>query len=106
MMNIQKMMKQAQQAQAKMAELQNRMAEMEVTGTAGGGMVTLVMNGKEARSLKIDKSLVDPNDVEMLEDLIVAAINDAKTRLETMIQEATRQAMGDLGLPPGMQLPF
>lgn len=106
MMNIQKMMKQAQQAQAKMAELQNRMAEMEVTGQSGGGMVTVVMNGKEASRVKIDKSLIDPNESEMLEDLIVAAINDAKSRLETMVQDATRQAMGDLGLPAGFQLPF
>jgi DNA-binding YbaB/EbfC family protein len=106
MMNIQKMMKQAQQAQVKMADLQNRMAEIEVTGQSGGGMVTLVMTSKEARSLKIDKSLLDPNEVEMLEDLLIAAINDAKNRLEGQIQEATRQAMGELGLPPGLQLPF
>ena len=106
MMNIQKMMKQAQQAQAKMADLQNRMSEIEVTGQSGGGMITLVMNGKEACRVKIDKSLVDPNEIEVLEDLLIAAINDAKSRLESQIQEATRQAMGELGLPPGLQLPF
>lgn len=107
MKNLGQMMKQAQQMQAKMAEMQEKLGEVEVTGQAGGGMVTAVMNGKgELRSLKLDRSLIDPAEIEVLEDLVVAAVNDAKTKVETVIQEKTAELMGGLKLPPGVKLPF
>ena len=107
MKNLSNMMKQAQQMQSKMAELQEALAEMEVVGQSGAGLITVTLNGKgEARSLKIDKSLADPEEVEVLEDLIVAAINDAKAKAEAAVQEQTSQLMGGLNLPPGFKLPF
>ena len=106
-MNLGKMMKQAQELQGKMAEMQERLAESEVEGSAGAGMVTAVMSGKhELRRLKIDSSLVDPNDVEVLEDLVVAAVNDARTRVEEHVKEEMGKLTGGLNLPPGMNLPF
>ena len=96
-MNIQQMMKQAQQMQER---LQKQMAELRVEGNAGGGMVTVVINGaKEIQSLKIDPEAVSKDDVEMLQDLIVAAINDAQRKAD----EAMAQQMGGM-LPPGMKL--
>ena len=107
MKNISQMLKQAQEMQGKMADMQNRLAETEVAGEAGAGMVTATMNGKgELRRLKIDRSLVDPNDVEVLEDLVVAAVGDAKAKVEALVQEETSKMMGGLQLPPGMTLPF
>lgn len=107
MKNIGQLMKQAQQMQTKMAEMQQKLNEMEVMGTAGGGMVSVTLNGKgEMKKLSIDKSLVDPEDVEVMEDLIVAAHNDAKKRCEDMMQEEMKAITGGLNLPPGMQLPF
>jgi DNA-binding YbaB/EbfC family protein len=107
MKNISQMMKQAQEMQGKMAEMQERLADTQITGQSGAGMVTATMNGKgELRGLKIDPSLADPNDVEVLEDLVVAAVGDAKTKVEVMVQEETSKLMGGLNLPPGMSLPF
>ncbi len=107
MKNFAQMMKQAQQMQAKMAEMQERLREIQVTGQAGGGLVTVTLNGKsEVKQLKIDRSLVDPEDVEVLEDLVVAAFNDAKVKVEAQMQEETAKLMGGLNLPPGMKLPF
>jgi hypothetical protein len=107
MKNFGNLMKQAQEMQAKMAEMQESLVDLEITGQAGGGMVTAVLNGKgEMRSLKIDKSLVDPDDVEVLEDLVVAAVNDAKGKVESEVQAKTQELMGGLQLPPGMKLPF
>jgi len=92
-MNIQQMMKQAQQMQER---LQKQMAETKVEATAGGGMVTVVMNGaKQLQSLKIDPEAVSKEDVEMLQDLILAAINDAQRKVD----EALQQAMGGMKLP-------
>ena len=97
-MNIQQMMKQAQQMQERM---QKEMAELKVEGNAGGGMVTVVMNGaKQVQSLKIDPEVVSKDDVEMLQDLIVAAINDAHRKAD----EEMQQNMGGM-LPPGLKLP-
>ena len=97
-MNIQDMMKQAQQMQER---LQQQMSELRVEGNAGGGMVTVVINGaKQVQSLKIDPEAVSKDDVEMLQDMIVAAINDAQ---RTADQERS-QKMGGM-LPPGMKLP-
>src|SRR5205085_3177683 len=95
--NIQQMMKQAQQMQER---LQKQMAELRVEGNAGGGMVTVVINGaKQIQSIKIDPEVVSKDDVEMLQDLIVAAINDAHHKAD----EEMGQMMGGM-LPPGMKL--
>jgi DNA-binding YbaB/EbfC family protein len=107
MKNIGQLMKQAQQVQAKMAELQDRLAATEVEGAAGGGLVRATITGKgEIRRLKIEPSLVDPKEVEVLEDLVVAAINDARTKADTAAAEEMRKLTGGLSLPPGMKLPF
>ena len=107
MKNIGQIMKQAQQMQTKMAELQAQLAEIEVAGAAGGGMVQVTMSGKgELRGVKIDPSLADPNDIEVLEDLIMAAANDAKAKVEARVQEEMQKLTGGLELPPGLQLPF
>jgi nucleoid-associated protein EbfC len=107
MKNIGQIMKQAQQMQTKMAELQEQLAGLEVLGLAGGGMVQVTMNGKgELRGVKIDPSLADPDDIEVLEDLIMAAANDAKAKVEARVQEEMQKLTGGLQLPPGMQLPF
>lgn len=107
MKNLGQMMKQAQQMQAKMAEMQNRLGEVEVTGQSGAGMVQVTINGKsEMKKVKLDKSIVDPEDIEVIEDLIVAAFNDAKTKAEQLVAEETQKMMGGLKLPPGMKLPF
>ena len=96
-MNIQQMMKQAQQMQEK---LQKQMADMRVEATAGGGMVTVVVNGaKQVLSLKIDPEAVSKDDVEMLQDLILAAINDAHRKAEEAIQKEMGGMMGGLKIP-------
>jgi hypothetical protein len=80
---------------------------MEVSGAAGGGMVQVTMSGKgELRGVKIDPALADPNDIEVLEDLIMAAANDAKAKVEARVQEEMQKLTGGLELPPGLQLPF
>jgi len=96
-MNIQQMMKQAQQMQER---LQKQMADMRVEGNAGGGMVTVVVNGaKQVQSLKIDPDVVSKEDVEMLQDLIIAALNDAQRKADQELQ----QNMG--GMIPGLKIP-
>lgn len=107
MKNLGNMMKQAQAMQAKMAEMQEKLADMEISGSAGADMVMVTLNGKgDLRSVRIDPSLLKPAEAEILEDLIVAAHNDAKTRLEAQVQEETSSLMGGLELPPGFKLPF
>lgn len=107
MKNLGNLMKQAQQMQAKMAEMQGKMELLEVSGASGGGMVQVTLNGKgELKKLKIDPSIVDPNDVEVLEDLITAAFNDAKSKVENTMQAEMQKVTGGLNLPPGMKLPF
>ena len=107
MKNLGQMMKQAQQMQSKMAEMQAKLAEAEVTGASGGGMVQVTMNGKgEVRKVAIDPKLVDPGDVEVLEDLIVAAAADAKAKVEQKVAEQMKELTGGLELPPGFQLPI
>ncbi|MCH8926671.1 MAG: YbaB/EbfC family nucleoid-associated protein [Proteobacteria bacterium] len=107
MNNLGQMMKQAQEMQAKMAELQEQLARTEVTGAAGGGMIRVTLNGKgEMRAVTIDPALVDPNEVGVLEDLIVAATNDAKAKAEAKVAEKMRELTGGLGLPPGFSLPM
>ena len=107
MKNLGQMLKQAQAMQSKMAEMQEKLAAMEMTGASGGGMVKVTLNGKnEVRSVKIDPSLVDPKETEMLEDLIVAAFNDAKTKVDANMAEEMAKITGGLQLPPGVKLPF
>ena len=107
MKNLAQMMKQAQEMQAKMAELQARLEACEVTGASGGGLVQVTATGKGTmRRVRIDPSLLKPEDVGVLEDLVVAASNDAKAKAEAMMQEETQKLLGGLQLPPGMKLPF
>ena len=107
MKNLGQMMKQVQDMQAKMAEMQERLAEAEVTGSSGGGMVQATLNGKGVlKHIKIDPSLVVPADTEVLEDLIVAAVNDAKTKADDKMQAEMGKLTGGLPLPPGFKLPF
>jgi len=107
MKNLGQMMKQAQQMQAKMAEMQAQLDNVEVTGQAGGGMVALTLNGKgDLKKIKLDKALLDPDEVEVLEDLLLAAFNDAKQHVEKHVAEEMAKVTGGLQLPPGMKLPF
>ena len=107
MKNLGNLMKQAQEMQARMAELQERLAEMTVEGAAGGGLVTVSLNGKgEMKGIKIDPTLIDPAEPEILEDLIVAAHGDAKAKAEARMAEEMKELTGGLQLPPGMSLPF
>jgi DNA-binding YbaB/EbfC family protein len=107
MTNLGQMLKQAQQMQARMGELQEKLAALEVTGSAGAGMVQVTLNGKaEARKVKIDPSLADAKDVEVLEDLLVAAFNDAKGKIDRQLAEKMSELTGGLQLPPGFKLPF
>lgn len=107
MKNLGNLMKQAQQMQSKMAEMQAKLSELEVTGASGGGMLKVTLNGKyELKAIKIDPALVTPDDVEVLEDLIVAAFNDAKVKAEAAMQEEMAKVTGGLNLPAGMKLPF
>lgn len=106
-MDFMKMMTQAKQLQEQMGSLQEEVAALEVTGASGGGMVVVTLNGKgEMHGLKIDPSLVKADEVEILQDLIVAAHNDAKAKAEAAMAEKTQELMGGLGLPAGMKLPF
>ena len=101
------MMKQAAQLQSKMQEMQARLESIEVEGAAGAGLVAVTLNGKgDLRRVKIDPKLADPSDLEMLEDLIVAAHRDAKSKIEAMTQDEMQKVTGGLQLPPGMKLPF
>ena len=105
MKNVMGMMKQVQEMQSKMQDMQNELAEMEVEGRSGGGLVAVTLNGKgEMRSVKIDPSLLKPDEVEILEDLIVAATTDAKAKVDVAMQEKMQSMAGGLPLPPGMKL--
>jgi nucleoid-associated protein EbfC len=101
------MMKQAKALQEKMQSLQEEVAALEVEGTAGGGLVSVVMSGKsEMKRLRIDPSLLKPEEAGILEDLIVAAANDARAKAEAVLADKMREMTGGLQLPPGMSLPF
>ncbi|MFC4352811.1 YbaB/EbfC family nucleoid-associated protein [Fodinicurvata halophila] len=107
MKNLGQIMKQAQEMQGRMNELQEKLQEMEITGQSGGGLVQVTLSGKgEAKKVKIDPSLIDPNDSEVLEDLILAAINDARAKVDEEAQEQMKELTGGMELPPGMNLPF
>lgn len=106
-MNIQKMMKQAQEMQAKFGQLQEELGHQEMEGQAGNGMVKAVVSGKgELRKLSIDPKIVDADDVEMLEDLVIAAFNDAKTKMDDYANGEMQKMTAGMGLPAGMKLPF
>jgi DNA-binding YbaB/EbfC family protein len=107
MKNLGNLMKQAQQMQTKMADMQAKIGEVEVEGASGGGMVRVTVTGKgEARRVVIDPKLLDPAEVEMLEDLLVAAFNDARVKSEALMQGEMQKLTAGLNLPPGMKLPF
>ena len=107
MKNLGNMLKQAQELQGRMTDMQAKLNELEMAGSAGGGMVTVTLNGKgEMRQIKIDKGLVDPAEVEILEDLVVAAFNDAKVMVEAHVQAEMTKLTGGMSLPPGLKLPF
>ncbi|MCF4165827.1 YbaB/EbfC family nucleoid-associated protein [Zavarzinia compransoris] len=106
-MKIMDMMKQAQAMQAKMAEMQNSLDEVEVEGRSGGGLLTVTMTGKgDVKGVKIDPSLIVPEDAEVLEDLVVAAVRDAKSKAEARMAEEMQKATAGLGLPAGFKMPF
>ncbi len=101
------MMKQAKEMQSKMKALQDEIAELEVTANSGGGLVSVTLSGKGILSaLKIDPSLVKEGEGEILEDLIIAAHNDAKGKLEAVMAEKTQALTAGLPLPAGFKLPF
>lgn len=107
MKNLGQMLKQAQQVQARMQEMQGRLAGIEIEGQSGGGMVLVTLSGKgDLRRIKIDPSLLKPEDAEVVEDLIVAAHADARAKLEARLAEEMAKVTGGLNLPPGMNLPF
>ncbi len=105
--NIGEMMKQAQKMQAKMAEVQEKLATLEVEGTSGGGLIKITADGKGTiKGIKIDSSLLDPQEGEVLEDLLVAALHDVQAKAEEKASEEMNKVTGGLKLPGGMKLPF
>lgn len=107
MVNINQIMKQAQAMQKKMAEMQEKLANTEFVGAAGGGSVEITISGKaDLLKVKIAPELVDKDEVEVLEDLIVAAFNDAKKKADSSSESDLSGAMGGLSLPPGFKMPF
>jgi DNA-binding YbaB/EbfC family protein len=107
MKNLGQLMKQAQEMQAKLQQVQEKLAEATVTGSSGGGMVQVTLNGKgDMRSIRIDPALLSKDEKEVLEDLIVAACADAKGKVEAYVRDEMSKLTGGLNLPPGMSLPF
>ena len=107
MNNMSQIMKQAKAMQDKMSEIQKKIENMEVEGTSGGGAVKVIMNGKhELKKINIDKSLLNAEEVEVLEDLIIAAVNDVNKKINEDMNSQLGSLSGGLGLPPGMKLPF
>ena len=107
MNNFKDMMKKAQEMQKKMQEIQDSLSNLEVEGTSGGGMVKIIMNCKnEVKKIDIDPSIIKNDEKEVMEDLIIAALNDAKSKAEEKSQDKMKELTGGLGLPPGMKMPF
>lgn len=107
MKNLGQMLKQAQQMQSKMAEMQAQLEQSEVEGRSGGGLVVVRLNAKgDMRGLSIDPSLLVAGESEVLEDLILAAHNDARAKAEVLMREELAKATGGLKLPEGFQMPF
>lgn len=104
-MKLANMMKKAQEMQSKMQEMQAKLADMVVDGQSGGGLVKTVMTGAGVlKSIEIDSGMISSDEKDVLEDLIVAAVNDAKEKVEAMVAQETQSIMGGMGLPGG--LPF
>jgi hypothetical protein len=102
--NFSEMMKQAQMLQQRFQEAQEKVGLVEAEGQSGGGMVKVILNGKGlARAVAIDPSLADPKDVGMLEDLVVAAINDARVKVDARVADEMAKVTGGLPLPPGLK---
>jgi DNA-binding YbaB/EbfC family protein len=100
-------MKQAQELQEKMQNLQAEISALEATGTAGAGLVTVIVDGKGGvKSVKIDPSLAKPEEIEILEDLVVAAARDARGKAEALAEAKMKSLAAGLPLPPGLKLPF
>jgi hypothetical protein len=106
-MNLQKMMQQAQEMQKKMTQMQAKLEAEETDGSSGGGMVRVRINGKHMMlKVDIDQSLLVPSEKEVLEDLLVAAYNDARGKVDGSFSEQMNKLSGELNLPPGFKLPF
>jgi nucleoid-associated protein EbfC len=107
MKNIGNMLKQAQSMQTRMAEIQDELQAVEVSGQSGAGLVSATVSGKgELRGLKLDPAIVDKDEIGVLEDLILAAVNDARGKAEEMSREKMAALTEGLPLPPGFKLPF
>lgn len=107
MKNFSDLLKQAKQIESMAQDMQTRLAALEVTGASGGGLVRVVLGGKgDMRRISVDKSLLNAEEAEVLEDLIVAAHNDAKAKLESEMASEMQKMTGGLPLPPGFKLPF
>ena len=107
MRDLMGMMKQAKQLQEKMQGLQAEVAALEASGASGGGLVTVTVDGKGGlKSVKIDPSLAKADELEILEDLIVAAAREAKSKVEIQAEAKMKELTAGLGLPPGLNLPF
>jgi len=105
MQDFSNMMKQAQELQGRMQEMQTKLDALECKGTSGAGLITVTLNGKGGMTgLDIDASLIKPDEAEILEDLIVAAHSDAKSKLDAMLQDKMKDLTGGLPIPPGMKL--
>lgn len=109
-MDLTKMMGKARELQTRMAGLQEELERLEASGEAGAGLVTARMNGRmTVTAIRIDPSLMKPEEAEIVEDLLIAALADAKGKVEALVQEKTQAMMAEMGLPaglPGMKLPF
>ena len=107
MKNLGQMMKQVQEMQEKMQLMQAQMEDLTVEGSSGAGMIMVSLNGKGVvRKVKIDPTIVDSNDVGLLEDLIAAAVNDARSKVDDKVAEKMQEVSGGITLPPGFNLPF
>ena len=103
MKNLAGLMKQAQEMQSKMTQMQEDLADLRITGSAGAGLVEVTLSGKgDMAGLSVDESLLKPEEHEILEDLILAAHQDAKSKLEAEMQEKMKEVTGGMPLPPGM----
>lgn len=107
MMDMMKMMKQAKEMQDKMQKMQAELENVAVTGTSGGGMVTVEMTCKGVmKDIQISPEAIDPADPDMLQDLIIAAVNDAKSKGDSTLAQRTQEMMASMGLPSDIKLPF
>jgi DNA-binding YbaB/EbfC family protein len=105
MKDLMKMMKQAQELQSRMQKVQEELTALEIEGQAGAGAVRVTLNGKgEMRALRIDPNLMKPGEAEIVEDLVLAAFQDAKAKVEAQMQEKMQDIAGGLPLPPGLKL--